>query len=305
MKLWMVYNLHDYNINSTYYDMHVSKGKKYNMDIQLIIVEYLSFGVKNNKLYIEYDNNPISLPDGVIMRSRYSLLSKQLEMMGIQVFNNSYVCDICNDKAKTYQLLASRGIDIVDSEFLLGDKLEYMVRSSINSDNNDNLCNMNSKVIKTTNGHGGKEVYMAKDYLSNSLYKEDDFCSKDMVLQPLIKGDNKDLRVYILDNKIIGSVLRTGKESFKSNYSLGGYVELYTLNRKEEEIVNNIIELFNVETPNYPVKGIFYGGIDFIIDTDGKLLFNEIEDVVGSRMLYNTSDIDIVEEYLKCILKRY
>ena len=40
MKFWMVYNLHDYNINNTYYDMHITKGKKYNMDIQLLLAEY-------------------------------------------------------------------------------------------------------------------------------------------------------------------------------------------------------------------------------------------------------------------------
>ena len=299
MKLWMVYNLHDYNINTMYYDMHVQKAQKHNIDIVLVIVEYLSFGVKNNKLYITYNNKNIDLPDGVIMRSRYSLLSKHLEMMNIPVFNNSYICEKCNNKAKTYQLITESNIDIVDSEFLLGEA--SFIKDNSNSE----------KVIKTVDGHGGSEVYLLDDFktsINNSLYKEDKQhikVSKDMVLQPLVKGNNNDLRVYILDNEIIGSVLRKGNNSFKSNYSLGGDVKFYKLNKKEKDTVYKILELFKEKTKNYKVNGIFYGGIDFIINNNGELLFNEIEDVVGSRMLYATSNIDIVDEYLKSILKRY
>ena len=45
--------------------------------------------------------------------------------------------------------------------------------------------------------------------------------------------------------------------------------------------------------------------IDFIIDDNDQLIFNEIEDVVGARMLYKCSDIDIVREYLSYIKKEY
>ena len=42
-------------------------------------------------------------------------------------------------------------------------------------------------------------------------------------------------------------------------------------------------------------------GIDFIFDEHGHFLFNEIEDVVGSRTLSALSEINIVREYLKFI----
>ena len=45
-------------------------------------------------------------------------------------------------------------------------------------------------------------------------------------------------------------------------------------------------------------------GIDFIVGNDGELIFNEIEDVVGSRMLYAVSDISVVPLYLDYIQAR-
>jgi gamma-F420-2:alpha-L-glutamate ligase len=43
-------------------------------------------------------------------------------------------------------------------------------------------------------------------------------------------------------------------------------------------------------------------GVDFIRD-EGKWILNEIEDVVGSRMLYKTANIDVADLYLKHVAK--
>lgn len=45
-------------------------------------------------------------------------------------------------------------------------------------------------------------------------------------------------------------------------------------------------------------------GIDFLIDENGEFLFNEIEDVVGARMLYQLTDINLVGKYLEFIIER-
>ena len=62
----------------------------------------------------------------------------------------------------------------------------------------------------------------------------------------------------------------------------------------EKAIVEKIVDLFDF--------GL--AGIDFIIGDNGALIFNEIEDVVGSRMLYSCSDINIVALYLEYIKKQ-
>ena len=58
--------------------------------------------------------------------------------------------------------------------------------------------------------------------------------------------------------------------------------------------MNKIIDLFEF--------GLV--GIDFIIGDESELIFNEIEDVVGSRMLYQCApEINIVERYLRFIIR--
>lgn len=153
-------------------------------------------------------------------------------------------------------------------------------------------------VIKSVSGHGGVEVMTLEEYLysniSYGIQERDaaDYYEEKSVIQPLIQPVGRDLRVYVIGRKIIGSVLRMSNSGFKSNFSLGGNVRLYDLSSEQKVIVNNILNRLDFA----------YAGIDFLLDESDKLIFNEIEDVVGARMLSQCSDVDYVSMYINYIL---
>lgn len=307
MLAWLVYYRDGAEHNRKYIEFYMDEGKKLGIDFHLLLVEDITFGVRDGSLFLGYTSMASHrsmdyhqsmlyypskdsmtenqrLPDFVVFRAIYPLLSKHMELMGIPVYNNSFVSEICNDKAKTYQYLAKTGIPMVDSAFYKNCQLK------------DQLQVTDPTVIKAVDGHGGSQVFLLEDQMVED-YKADEVIkgigNSDFVVQPLIGTKAQDLRVYVIGSKIIAAVLRTSREGFRSNYSLGGHVQLYQLSEKEEELVHTIIREFDF--------GLV--GIDFIIDDRGELIFNEIEDVVGSRMLYRCSDINIVELYLKFILE--
>ena len=115
---------------------------------------------------------------------------------------------------------------------------------------------------------------------------------EDYLIQQSCSDLGKDVRVYIIGNEIVASVLRTSTESFKSTYSLGGRAELYELNKEERQMVHAI-------TKKLPLD---FAGIDFTFHK-GRAVFNEIEDAVGARMLYAVSDTDIVQLFINYILQ--
>lgn len=293
MKAWLIYYLENANYNKAYIKFYIEEGSKLGIDVKLILVEELEFGVKDSKLFILYQGEQIPKPDFAICRAIYPLLSKHLEMMGIRVFNNSFVAEICNDKAKTYQYLARTGIRMVDTSFYR------------NAQGREVLNNTTSPtVMKAVDGHGGKQVFLYEPKCGETNLKKEyeaeidkimqGVGASDLVVQPLTGTRHQDLRVYVIGREIIAAVLRTAKEDFKSNFSLGGEVKLYNLSEEEMRIINTIIDQFDFD----------FVGIDFIIGDEGELIFNEIEDVVGSRMLYQCSDINIVERYLAYIIEQ-
>lgn len=279
---WILYGRKEAEYNKHYITMYQEEGKKFDITFEVIIVEELEFGVRNNTWYLEYQGENVKLPTFAISRAIYPLLSRQLECMKVPVFNGSEIARICNDKALTYQAVASLGIEIIDTTFCKQGKLR------------DGLSRRDmTTVVKTVDGHGGQQVYLVDP--SDTLQVDEvvmDTCNHDTVLQPLVGTEHKDLRVYVIGDTIITAILRKAKEGFKSNFSLGGDVSVYELNKEEREKVQMIIELVKPDMV----------GIDFIIGDKGELIFNEIEDVVGARMLYQCTDINLVKLYIEHIL---
>ncbi len=136
-------------------------------------------------------------------------------------------------------------------------------------------------VKKKIDGHGGTEVTV--------LTKAEDF-ENGYVYQKPCDTLGRDLRVWVIGGKIVTSILRESKTDFRSNFCLGGSATPYTLNDIEREQINKIIALIKID----------YIGIDFIFN-GGRLVFNEIEDTVGARMVYEKTDIDIIKLYCEYI----
>ncbi len=281
MEAWLVYFRDGAQYNKSYIQLYMEEGRKLGVSIRLILAEELEFGVRQNQLFLTYSKQEISLPDFVICRAIHPLLTRQLELMGLKVFNNSQVAELCNDKAKTCQYLAKTGIKMVDSSFYLNRQIgEVLAEAS------------SGKVIKAVDGHGGAQVFLIGEAERQDIVSG--LGRSHMVLQPFTGNRHQDLRIYVLGKEILAAVLRTSKEGFRANFSLGGEVALYRLSPEEKEIITIIIEQFDF--------GLV--GIDFIIGDKGELIFNEIEDVVGARMLYQCSDLNIAAKYLVYCLEQ-
>ncbi|NLK27758.1 MAG: ATP-grasp domain-containing protein [Clostridiales bacterium] len=289
MLAWLIYYRKNAELNKQYIDFYIEEGSKLGLTVKLILVEDLKFGTWDNQLFISYQDKPITKPDFAICRAIYPLLNKQLEWMGIPVFNNSFVAEICNDKAKTYQYLSRTGIPMINSIFYRN----FQGREALSQADQPT-------VLKAVDGHGGKQVFLydprdRKSALEKTQEKIlEGLGTSDLVAQPLTGSRHQDLRVYVIGKEIQAAVLRTAKEGFKSNFSLGGEVRLYSLTEQEKRTVDIIIDQFDF--------GLV--GIDFLLGDHGELIFNEIEDVVGSRMLYQCSDLNIVRRYLLFILEQ-
>ena len=132
-------------------------------------------------------------------------------------------------------------------------------------------------VKKAVDGHGGSEVFMldtAEDFEAGYVYQKPCDCP------------GRDVRTWLIGGEIVASILRESRTDFRSNYCLGGSASVYELSREERELVYRISALVPSD----------YIGIDFIFN-GGHFVFNEIEDTVGARMLYDLTDVDILAMY--------
>lgn len=282
---WLIYNKEMANINRSFINWFMKEATALGAGLQLIIKEDLHYGVIRNQLSLFHKGIAVFKPDFAIMRNNDPLLTEQLERLNITVFNNSFVSQISNHKGRTHQFLAGKGIPMLDTVFVSRDEFcpDY-----------DLLPFPYPVVIKEVAGRGGNQVYASAchEETSEILAKVQ---AKELIIQRMGDVLGRDVRVFVIGGEIIAAILRSSDQDFRANFSLGGSAQLFELNEVQRSLVERVIAAFNGE--------LGFVGIDFLFANDGSFIFNEIEDVAGSRTLSANSDVFIVRLYLEHILR--
>lgn len=274
---WLIYKKEDASRNESYINWFIKEANIQNINLQLILREDLLIGIDDINFLTSYKDKTIRLPDFCINRTLDTTLQAHFTAQNIHCFNNYETSLICNDKSATHIEMAKIGIPAVktfhfDTNELNEPPISYPF------------------ILKSVNGRSGSEVFLIKNKEKLSYVLKNKITSR-FIIQSANVEMGKDLRVFVIGKKIIAAVLRESKSDFRANYKLGGFATLYHLNNDEVTLIKKIINHFDF--------GLV--GIDFLIGLDGNLLFNEIEDVVGSRILSETTQINLLSEYLTYI----
>lgn len=270
-KAWLIYDQKGAERNAEFIRMHRETGDCMQVEVSLIITEQIS------DLSLQFQ---MEKPDFALVRTIQPELTKQLEDFGIPVFNNSFVAEICNDKGKTLSYVGTQSsVPVIPTQRFINSQLSREL-----------LTYFPDHVVKAVDGHGGSQVFQTKESWEKI---RKGIGGSDFVIQPFIRGPGRDIRFYVIGREIVGAVERQAAGDFRANFSLGGSVRFFSWGEKEKKLVNEICELFSF--------GLV--GIDFMMDKQGNLLLNEIEDVAGARMLYQCQpQTRLLEKYFTFIL---
>lgn len=279
---WIVYADGDSSLNPHYIDLYRNACKKRGITVKLGIYDQsqnlLSKGLSSCRL----EDGSAGVPEFVVNRTRDYHFAEWLEQAGIRVFNRPFITKIGNDKAEAYRYMQQRNIPVMPTLYGTQTPPKWY-----------------PAVVKSCDGHGGTEVFLIRDHTEWLKWKEQHIKKnnqtvKQYVIQQAASSAGKDIRIYVVGNKIKAAVLRTSQTDFRSNYCLGGNVQMYNLSSKERELAERVIEGLSIGM----------AGIDFIFHKD-QMMFNEIEDVAGARALYSLTDYDIVDDYVDYIYRSF
>lgn len=268
MKGWLIYDAKGAERNKWFINRLTNCCKAVNIDLQLVLCDD---GITADVL-----------PELAIVRAIAPDVNKMLEDNGVRVFNNYLTSSVANDKWQTFLLCQELGIPVMSTQ------------------DDSSVLNLNNfpYVVKSCDGHGGSEVFMAGDMDEfrriDVLFRS---AGKRYVVQRPCTDLGKDMRLYMLGGKVAASVLRYNPGSFKSNYSLGGSAQAVTPCDYQLQIAEQIYRRLNCD----------YVGIDFVMD-NGKWVVNEIEDAAGARMLYAATNLDIASmlaRYVSNVMSKF
>ena len=265
----LVYTSADAEYNKWFIDHIIEEGRKCGLDIRLVLSDKEEVSDIDEISYKEeVPDNDI---DFAIVRNRDSKLCKRLEENNIRCFNSSYVVNIGNDKWEMYKDFNAAGIPVMYTQKT---KLPYPF------------------VMKPVDGHGGENVYLIKnaDEYKRAIDTKPDEKTGEFIFQVPATEKGRDIRVYVVGGIILTAMERIAvdtEKDFRSNYSLNGNAKEHALTDEELKLAAKVADHIKAD----------FVGIDLIYN-NGRPVVNEIEDAVGTRMLYSLTDIDPVREFV-------
>lgn len=233
----------------------------------------------NNKIFI--DNRELNLPKVVFLRGYFEKLALFLSNNNVRVINSYESMNMTQDKFMTNYILAQNNIPTPVTIF--GNSLTYEEAAK--------CFNNKSLVVKANRGSRGEGVYLigCKEEYDNAIH----ILEKDVIIQEaIISSLGKDLRVYVLNGRILGAVKRTSNTSdFRANVTLGATVELYECDQELEEICLKVSALFELD----------FCGIDILFDKESYSVC-EVNGNAAFRGISKVSNIDMMNELVSYAL---
>lgn len=264
-KCWIV---HNGNLKNEFMNRFVNWLKESANDLkvetQLIKNTQLLIEIKNGNSNI-LENFGFEKPDFIIFWDKDVYLARHLESLGLKVYNSSFSIEYCDDKMKTYQRLSNKGIKMPKTIFspmvYFGLKIfDYSYLDIVSEEIGFPM------VVKETYGSGGRQVYLIKNKVE-LLDKVKELSGVPHLYQEFIKSSfGKDVRMYVIGNKVVASMSRFSENDFRANTDLGGKMGIYEPTEEEKELALKISKELD----------LFYCGVDFLFSEEGELLLCEV-----------------------------
>ena len=239
----------------------IEEFQKQDIEIQLVDPNTVDIFVnKDNKKSILVNGEPSDLPKFVFPRtgsgtSYYiKAVIRHFERMDIPVINSSDAIDNVKDKLYTHQILAQSNLDIPNTMLLKHPIDINFVEKNIGF----------PVIVKKISGSYGRGVFLCEDKKSlRQLVTMAELTKKsyDIIIQEFIIDTwGKDLRVMVVNNKVIGCMMRQATDDdFRANITRGGQGFPYEVNEQIEWLSSESSKALDLDI----------AGVDLLFDNGG------------------------------------
>lgn len=209
---------------------------------------------------------------------------RQFEMMGVFSTTKSQSIVRSRDKLRSLQLLSGAGLPMPRTAFTNYSKEERSLIDHVGGA---------PVIIKLLEGTQGLGVVLAETRkAAQSVIEAFHGLKARIIVQEFIKeAKASDLRVFVVDGKVIGAMKRTGQEGeFRSNLHRGGKAEVVKLNRIEK----------SVAVKAATAMGLSVAGVDILQSSRGPLIL-EVNSSPGLEGIERATGVDIAAKIVDYI----
>ena len=259
MNGWILYK--NDPIESWETQKHIEEFEKQGIKVRVVNPQDVDIFVdRDDRKSILVDGKARALPDFVIPRTGsgttyyIKAILRHLERLGVILINGSASIDTVKDKLYTQQILGESNLPVPKT---------LLVRHPINLDWVEKNLNF-PVIIKTLSGSFGAGVFLAetkKQFEQLLKMAEITKPSYNIIVQEFVKDSwGKDIRVFVLNGKVIGCMMRQAvDDDFRANITRGGEGIPYQIDDDIEWLGGESARLLKLDI----------AGVDLLFDNGG------------------------------------
>ena len=297
MECWLLFDGELESPNPGAYEARrfVEAGRRQGINVTVLKPEQFDLCVtRDDRDSVMIDGQVVQLPDFILPRISgnvtYFTLAviRHLERLGVQSFNGSESIEAVKDKLHSQQIMAENNLPVPNA---------MLAKFPIDSDLVEKTLGF-PVVVKTLVGTHGSGVFLCetKDRFHDLMELLGETQSNvHLIFQECIKASHgRDLRVFVIDGKVIAAMQRQSTDgSFKANFSRGGKVEQFPINKEIERLAVESARTLNLDI----------AGIDILFDAEGYKIC-EANSAPDFRGLESCCNISIADKILSSIASR-
>ncbi|MBR5250784.1 MAG: RimK family alpha-L-glutamate ligase [Clostridia bacterium] len=248
--------------------------------------------VKTNFDFVNVLDGNFIRPDFVLFWDKDIRLAKELEALGIRVFNNATAIDECNDKYVTYLKLLNS--DIPMPKTIIAPMVYYPQEWQ----NTNFIIDVEKSlkypiVAKECFGSFGKQVFLCNNR-QELIEVINNFAKRPFLLQEFIQTSvGKDLRLQVVGNKVVATMMRYNENDFRANVTNGGKMLNYQPNTAQIDMALKACKLLSLD----------FGGVDILFGKDDTPVLCEINSNAHFINLSNCTGVDVADCIVKYVLE--
>ena len=272
----------------------LSVGEKMDIKVRVVRPDQFDLLVTHEvRDTILINGKPVPLPDFVFPyfnhndHSYFSLaIVRQLERLGVHVYNGAQTIETVRDKLHTHQILAESGITTPDT---------MLAKFPVDMDLIEKTIGF-PVVVKTLNGALGIGVFLIETPKAFGDLMElvgETNPNLQLIFQKFVsQSKGRDLRLFTVDGEVIAAMERRANDGgFKANFSSGASVHEFVPDQEAIDIAIRTADVLNIDI----------GGIDLLFNEGGGYTICEANTFPGFKGLEKASGVNVAKKIFEAM----
>lgn len=239
-----------------------------------------------------HSDGELALPDFVHFADKDLHLARQLEFVGVPVFNSSCGIAVSDNKCLMHGVFNRKDIPVPETI------IAPMIYSGMALEKTAFLTTIEEKlgfplIVKEAYGSFGQQVYWidTRDELHQTAYR---LAGKEHLYQkPVFSSIGTDIRLNVVGNEVEAAMKRTSQTDFRANVTAGGQTEKYSPSRAEQHLAIAAAKACNTD----------FAGVDLLLGEDGPVVC-EVNSNPHIRSVYDCTGINLARPMINYIKQK-